>query len=189
LHEVAEELEAFIVPTLEPPGCVLAFLEALRVGTENDITFACEGGAGVLGGIARETCRFAFSEMPLAIVLVPDRDRRGGMCRIDAIGDEEQCGDPVEVVVFQPPRSLVGERLDAESFLLHRLPGHGMERPGLGPGAAEASEETGTESFGGHVRRGCGSFSGRLREKSGEGESGGGLLQEEAAVRIGHGVA
>ena len=186
LDEVTEEFEAFIISALVAFRRVLPLLKALGIGTEDNVTFPGEGGSGVVRGIARQPGRFAFPEMPLAVVLVPDGDRRSGMLGIHAIGNEKQGRDPLDDTIVEPARGLVGERFDAESLVLVCLPDHGMKRGGSGPGASKAYKKTGTEIFGAHVRDGGGGDGTRLREQPGERQSGGGLLQKEASVRIGH---
>jgi hypothetical protein len=158
LHEVAEELEALVVPVSLAFVRILTFLKTLCVGTEDDVAFLHERDAGMLRGIAREAGGLAFAEVPFAVVLVPDRDGGGGMLGIDTFGDEEQGGNRLDHPISEAAGGFVGDRLDAVTVLLDRFAEAWMERPTLGPGASETLEKAGAKFVGSHGRGECGGF-------------------------------
>ncbi len=71
----------------------------------------------------------------MPVVLVPDRDRSGGIRLVDAVGNEKHGGNAVVLLDF------VSDGLDAVAILADRFAVRRLERTGFGPGAAEAVDE------------------------------------------------
>ena len=129
-HDVAQKLEPLVVAVLQFAGRVLALLKAERVGAEHHITLARQRRARVVHGIEPESRRFRFSFFPIPGVLMPHRHRRRRIARAHAVGDQQQRRD--RILGFR----VVGEQLDPETILGHRLPGLNIERTWLRPRSA-----------------------------------------------------
>jgi hypothetical protein len=137
VHKVAEEFKTFVVAVFLTSVRILTLFKTLGIGTEDHVALVHQRDANVLRGIACETGRFTFAEVPFAVVLVPDRDGGCGMSGIDTVGDEEQGGDRLDRSVSEAAGGFVGDRLDPVTVLLGRFAEAGMERRALGPRASK----------------------------------------------------
>ena len=144
VDHVPQELEPFVPVSLQFPGRVLSFLEAQSVGAEDDVPFTRQGRAGVVHRVAGQACRFAFAEMILSGVLVPDGDARGRFGRCGRVGDQQQGRHTIVGFDF------VAETQQAVALFLLGLGDPGLERGRVGPVSAESRQQALTKVDGGH---------------------------------------